>query len=129
MTKKEITGIRDLTFSRWVRAKLPDSSTGYCVSDLDFILWNWKSKKVIMIELKQRGGYPENFQSKMWSNINKWIKKGIDNEWKYLGFHLIQFENTEFINGKCYLNRKEISEKNLIDFLSLDLDSKIYIKN
>ena len=36
MTAKERTGMRDVKFSKWIREKLPDSNTGYSVSDLDF---------------------------------------------------------------------------------------------
>ena len=119
MTRKEITGIRDLTFSGWVRKKLPDSSTGFSASDLDFILWNWKTKKIMFLEIKTRNSKPRTGQKIMWKNINKWIIKGIDNNWTYLGFNLIQFENTNFEDGKCFLNYKEIKEKQLINFLSL----------
>jgi len=119
MTRKEVTRIRDLTFSSWIRKKLPDSSTGFSVSDLDFILWNWKTKKVMMLEIKTRNSKPRVGQKIMWQNINQWIKNGIDDDWKYLGFHLIVFEKTDFTDGKCYLNNKEITEKELINFLSL----------
>jgi len=120
MTRKEITGIRDLTFSRWIRKKLPDSSTGYSVSDLDFVLWNWKTKKVMMLEIKTRSDLPRKGQKYMWKNINNWMRKGVDDGWKYLGFNLIVFEKTDFLDGKCYLNNKEITEKELINFLSLE---------
>lgn len=119
MTRKEVTGIRDLTFSSWIRKKLPDSSTGFSVSDLDFILWNWKTKKVMMLEIKTRNSKPRKGQKIMWQNINQWIKNGIDDDWTYLGFNLIQFENTNFNDGKCFLNYEEIKEKELINFLSL----------
>jgi hypothetical protein len=120
MTRKEVTGIRDLGFSNWVRNKLPDSSTGYSASDLDFMLWNWKTKKIILLEIKTRKAIPRKGQHEIFKLINKWMKRGIDKDWKYLGFHLIQFENDEnFDNGKCYLNHNEISEIDLINFLSL----------
>lgn len=119
MTRKEITGIRSLDFSGWVRNKLPDSSTGYSASDLDFILWNWNTKKVMLLEIKTRNSYPKYGQKMMWKNINRWIINGIDSDWTYLGFHLIQFENSFFDNGKCFLDGKEITEKELITFLSL----------
>ena len=41
MTKPEITGKRDLTFSRWIRNNLPDSQDGFLVTDLDFLLCNY----------------------------------------------------------------------------------------
>lgn len=120
MTRKEITGIRSLDFSQWVREKLPDSSTGFCASDLDFILWNWKTKKVMFLEIKTRNSYPKYFQKSMYNNLHKWIKNGIDADWKYYGFHLIVFENTTFEDGKCYLDNEEISEQELIKFLSFN---------
>lgn len=120
MTRKETTGLRDLGFSNWIRSKLPDSSTGFSASDLDFMLWNWKTKKIIFLEIKTRNSKPREGQKKMFQLINKWMFRGIDKDWTYLGFHLIQFENDEnFDNGKCYLDYKEISEIDLITFLSL----------
>lgn len=120
MTRKEYLGTRDLSFSAWVRENLPDSSTGYCASDLDFFLWNWKTKKVIMLELKSYKSIPRKWQEIMWNNISKWIHNGIDETWTFLGYHLIQFEKTNFENGKCYLDGKEIKEQELINFLSLN---------
>lgn len=120
MTKKEITGIRDLTFSAWVRENLPDSSTGYMASDLDFIFWNYKTKKVMLIEIKTRSANVKTWQKIMWSNIDKWIKNGIDSDWTYLGFNFIQFERTNFEDGRCYLNGNEISELELIQVLNLE---------
>lgn len=118
MTRREITGVRSLEFSQWVRSKLPDSSTGFSASDLDFILWNWKSKKIMMLEIKTRNSYPRKGQKIMWKLINKWIKNGISDNWQYYGFNLIVFENTCFEDGKCYFNNKEITEQQLIEILS-----------
>lgn len=120
MTRKEITFQRPLDFSQWIRTKLPDSSTGYSASDLDFVLWNWKTNKVMLIEVKTRMAKPRAGQKMMWRRINKWIRKGIESDWKYLGFHLVQFENTIFEDGKCLLDNKEITEQDLITFLSMN---------
>jgi hypothetical protein len=119
MTRKELTGTRNLNFSGWIREKLPDSATGFSVSDLDFILWNWKHKKVMFLEIKTRNSRPRPNQKEMWRNLNRWVSKGIDEDWSYLGFHLITFEKTFFDDGKCFLNYNEINEENLIKFLSL----------
>lgn len=118
MTRKEITGIRSLDFSKWVRQKLPDSDTGFSASDLDFIIWNWKEKKVMFLEIKTRNAKIKKGQKMMWQHLHHWILKGIDKNWQYFGFHLIVFEKTNFEDGKCYLNHKEITEKQLIEFLS-----------
>jgi len=121
MTRKEVTGIRSLEFSDWVREKLPDSSTGYSASDLDFILWNWKEKKVMLLEIKTRMTMLRKGQDMMFRNISRWIKNGIDEGWEYKGFHLITFENTNFEDGKCFLDLKEINETDLIKFLSMPI--------
>ena len=57
----------------------------------------------------------------MLQNIHRWIKNGLDNGWKYHGYHLVTFEGDTFENGKVYLNKKETTEKDLIDFLSLEI--------
>lgn len=119
MTRKEITGIRSLDFSQWVRERLPDSNTGFSASDLDFILWNWKTKKVMFLEIKTRNSSIRKGQQMMWSNIHKWINKGIDNDWTYYGFHLITFENSNFSDGKVFFDNIEISEENLSLKLSM----------
>jgi len=119
MTRKEMTGKRSLDFSGWIRINLPDSSTGFSVSDLDFVLWNWKTRKVMLLEIKTRNATVKPFQHKMWCNIHNWIKNGIAKDWTYLGFNLITFENSFFTDGKCFLNKKEITEGELKIFLSL----------
>ena len=119
MTCKEKTGIRDLTFSKWIRENLPNSSTGFMVTDVDFIIYNYKSKKIIIVEIKTRNSEIKQWQRIFYKNLNRWIKNGIDNNWEYLGVHLIKFDNTNFENGNCYLDNKIIDDKSLIKFLSL----------
>lgn len=106
-------------FNSWVRNKLPDSSSGYSASDLDFILWNWKTKKYMLLEIKSRNAKCRTGQHYMWKNLHHWLKRGTTEDWEYKGFHLITFENTSFEDGKCYYDTKEITEIDLIKKLSL----------
>jgi hypothetical protein len=128
MTKREITNIRSLEFSAWVRSKLPDSSIGFSASDLDFIFWNWRVKTIMFVEIKTRSKQMAAYQRIMWATLDDWIKKGKYDNWKYYGFYLIEFENSWFDNGKCFLtkiefgnktDKTEISENELITFLSM----------
>lgn len=119
MTIIEYTNKRDLTFSGWIRKNLPDSSLGFLVSDIDFFIFNKTKKKALILEVKTRGGDIKDWQVKMYKNINSWIKKGIADDWQWLGVHLLQFENTNFNDGKVYLDRVEKTEKEIIEFLSL----------
>jgi len=120
MTQQEITGSRkgDLKFSQWIRDNLPDSSFGFMVTDLDFILYNYNTKKIMLLELKMRNANLKKWQENIFNNLSKWIKKGIDNDWTYLGFNIIKFQNQFFNDGDCYLNNRKITEIELKLFLS-----------
>ena len=113
MTRQEITKNRPLDFSGWIRTNLPDSSSGYLVSDLDFILYNYKTKKIALCEIKTRNKEIKTWQSMMFRFIHNCIKKGKPEDWCYLGFFLIRFENTFFSDGKVYLNNKLSSEEEI----------------
>ena len=120
MTRQEQTGNRehDLFFSEWIREKLPDSYTGYRCYDIDFVLWHKKLKQIMFIELKSYNTEVKSDQHLILAKLDKWIKKGIDEEWTYKGLHLIQFEKFNFENGEVFLNREEINEEELIKFLT-----------
>lgn len=120
MTKPEITGKRSLQFSDWIRKNLPDSSTGFAVTDIDFVLWNYKTKRMMILEIKLRKAVASYSQWSFYRLLNRWLKQSVDDGWTYLGINLIQFEKLDFSDGKCYLNYKEITEPELIKFLSME---------
>jgi len=104
--------------SDWTRKNLPDSSLGFMVTDLDFVLSNYKSKKIMLLEIKTRNSNIKEWQKRIFINLNRWIAKGIDEGWEYLGMHLIRFENTNFDDGLVYFDNKVLSEQELKDKLS-----------
>ena len=121
MTQQEHTGKRSLLFSVWIREKLPDSKTGFMVTNQDWIFWNYKERKLMLIEEKTRKG-----------NISPWFKRLIQEvlnpaltkyckeaEIDYRGYHLVQFENESPTDGKIYLDYREVSEEELQAFLSM----------
>ena len=120
-TKQETTGKRDLKFSQWIRDHLPPSREAFMVSDLDFILWNYKNKKMMFIEVKTNSHQPYQFQRIMFNHIAKWIKAGLpqcNDGWQFLGYHEIVFERKHFDDGQCWLNHQAVTEQELISFLS-----------
>lgn len=119
MTRQEFTNTRDLTFSKWIRANLPNSSTGYLVTDLDFVIFNYVSKNLLLMEVKTRGSKLKYWQSELFNLLDKCLKEGIKAPYNYLGFHLISFENANFKDGKVYLDNKESSEAEIENILSL----------
>lgn len=114
-TRPEITGCRDLTFSRWIRGNLPSSDTGCIVSDLDFIISNYKTKRLMLLETKTRNTDLRVWQKRLFKDLDSWIRQGIENDkrWVYLGFHTIKFENTFFNDGKVYFDVRETTEEKL----------------
>ena len=120
MTRPELTSKRDLTFSGWIREKLPDSSNGYMVSDLDFILYNYKEKICMLLEIKTRNSNLKDWQRRLFANLSKWIEKGIDSDWLFGGFHVVKFENSFFHDGKCWYDDREINEQELVKILSFN---------
>jgi hypothetical protein len=113
MTRPEYSHKRDLTMSGWIREKLPDSSFGFLVTDLDFILYNWQTKKIMLLEIKTHNKEIATWQLNIFNNIAKWIEIGIDKDWEFCGFHIIKFENTFFNDGKVYFNNKLSTEEEI----------------
>ena len=120
MTRKENSGYRDLTFNNWVRENLPDSSTGFMVSDIDFFMYNYKTKRCMFLETKSHLSRMKEWQKRMYNTLSLWVENGIDKEWTFYGYHVLTFENTDFSNGKAYLDGNEATEQQIIDFLSMN---------
>ncbi|MBA7589471.1 hypothetical protein ES708_31556 [subsurface metagenome] len=144
MTKPEITGSRegdlrflrwlkekfpgieidekdkDLRVSIWIRSKLPDSrKEGLRVEDVDFDLYNDKTKRMMLLEVKTRNAEVEFPQDEIFKDLHRWIKKGIKSSiWNYLGFHSIKFEKEFFGGGKCFWDKAETTEEELINQFS-----------
>lgn len=111
------------SLSDWIRKNCPPSQNSFCVSDLDFILWNYSTKKVIMLEVKTRNAGVKDWQKIMWSNLRKWIQRGIDDDWTFFGFHCIRFEKTSFQDGLCFFDNHQISEDELKEILSMEYET------
>jgi len=110
----------DVELSDWIREKLPLPSTGYGVTDVDLALYSWKSNRFMLIEVKKKMFEIKFAQRSFFAMLNKRLRKTPTetDDWEYLGFHLITFENTFFHDGKVFLDHIEVSEQELIDFLS-----------
>lgn len=123
MTKPERTYDRPLEFNLWIKDNLPDSNNGFRVSDLDFILYNRKNNRLMLLEVKTRRGYVEPWQRQLFDLLDSLIKSGTkDYQVEYLGLHYLIFTGeTPFEDGsKCRLDGKTISEEHLIKFLSMN---------
>lgn len=116
---------RELAFSDWIREKLPDTNTGFMSLDIDHVLFNFKTKKLLIIECKthkikfnSKVEFGQRFFLKMVKKVFMQLPKLIDG-WIFDDIHLIQFDAYDFKTGKCYFDNVEISESDLIKKLSL----------
>ncbi len=103
-------------FGLWLRKKTDiDSKLGFIATNLDYFWKNWKTGKFMLIEEKRYMAEPKYFQTKIFAQLDNAFK----NDPLYCGFHLIQFENTGPEDGKIYLDKKEITEVELIRLLKM----------
>ena len=130
-TKPEKAGARDhdMFFSKWIRKNLKDSYDGYRCYDIDFVLWDKNKKQIRIIELKSFNKELKSDHKLMLNLFHKQFIKGMDKGWIYKGLHLITFEKNNFKDGKVYLNKKEISESELINFLNFDIEENQLLIN
>jgi hypothetical protein len=120
MVRTEMTGVRSLGFSGWIRENLPDTQTGYGVTNIDWVFWNYKTRVLLLAEEKTHGGHLRNFLARLMSEV-------IDPALKafcptvgivYLGFHVVRFENETPADGKIWWDNEELTEAGLKDRLT-----------
>lgn len=108
MTRPEHTNGRDLTFSKWLREHGPDSSTGYSVTDLDYVIWNWSpgNERMMIVEVKTYGKALSTGQKMQMRRLDDWIRAGIaatGAAYRYYGFLVVTFEGTTFDDGAVWV--------------------------
>lgn len=118
MTRQELTGERNLFFSGWIRNNLPSSESGFTATDLDFFLRNYKTKSLMLIEVKTHGGTMHFGQKESLTLLNQIIERGCPADWRYYGFHVITFAGTDFTDP-VYFDGQLIAEDELITMLSI----------
>lgn len=104
----EIYGTRDLAFSAWVLQNLPDTGTGFMVSDIDFFMFNHKTKKALL----------RPFQVRMYAMLDKALSSISEDGYEWLGCHVLKFENSGFHDGLAWLDGRLVSEAEVKIFLS-----------
>jgi len=122
MTKPEITGLRDFKFSHWIRKNLPDSRTGFLVTDIDFVLFSSKTRSLMLLEVKTKNFEFSQWQKNIFNLIDALLHRNAKHQGvNYLGFHVVTFtgEQCDFITAECYFDKEQVSEDRLRELLSI----------
>jgi len=107
-------------FGLWLR-KQPeiDSRLGFVTTNIDYIWQNYKTGKWMIIEEKRYMADLTYSQKKQMETLARSISD--DN---CVGFNLLQFENTSPDDGKIYLNYREITKQELVNFLMFNYEDR-----
>jgi len=120
--REEQTFKRDLEFSQWVRHTLRKPSTGFVATDIDFFFQDYKNSKLMLIEVKTRGGDQRWSQKKQFQELDALVKKGAEFYGRdYWGLHIIKLSGrTPDDSSEIYLDDKLVTRKQLISFLNFE---------
>jgi hypothetical protein len=116
---------QDTQFGSWLRNHQAFDASEYNMSagNVDWIISRWSF--FMMIEEKRRMKEMTKAQFHLYKKLNKLCLP--DND--YYGFHLLQFEGTSPRDGRIYINKNEVTERQLITFLRFEYPKTWYLES
>lgn len=104
----------------WVRQYLRDSSDGLSVTNLDFIIEDFKHKKIQLLEEKQQGGNLHRGQLLTFNVLDQCLEKVAPRVgYEYCGFFVLQFPKGATMPGPgMKMNGQTITNEQLRDHLN-----------
>lgn len=107
-------------FSNWLFSSLPSSSEGTIISNIDYVICDYKTKKFFLLELKTKGNQMQQRQKNLYNMIHKRLRRtneGVD-DWKFVWTFCVQFAWTNFYDGPVTIRwtnilKKQVDEETL----------------
>ena len=106
-------------FSNWLNSNMPKVSEWYFISNIDYLLFNHRSKKFILIELKTQANNLTVWQKNMYNMLHKrFIATNWTDWYNYIWTYLITFNWANFsdwfvsIKGNL-INKNRVEEDEL----------------
>ena len=62
-------------FSNWLFGNLPSSAEGTIISNIDYVICDYKTKKFFLLELKTRGNQMQPRQKNLYNMIHKRLRR------------------------------------------------------
>lgn len=110
-------------FGIWVREYIRNSNQGICVTNLDFVIEDFRKKKIMLLEEKQNGGVIHKGQFLTFDVLDFALRKSTPKSgYEYWGFFLLQFPRGCTMPGPgMTLNGKLITAEELQAHLNFEL--------
>lgn len=91
---------------------------GFTFTDVDGLFRNYLKRTIGFVEVKTYGNNLSYHQDQLFEQLDEIFRKGITENWTYIGRFTLKFEKDSFESGLAYLNNQEISETEFINFLN-----------
>lgn len=96
-------------------ANLPSSTEGTIISNIDYVICDYKTKKFFLLELKTRGNQMKPRQRWLYNMIHKRLRRtneGVDDR-KFVWTYCVSFAWTNFYDGPVTIEGTNIIKKTI----------------
>ena len=115
MSSNEFTSKYEQFFSNRLFSSLPSSAEGTIISNIDYVICDYKTKKFFLLELKTRGNQMQQRQKGLYNMLHKRLlrtNKGVD-DWTFVGTYCVSFAWTNFYDGPVTIQGTGIIKKTI----------------
>jgi len=116
MSSNEFISKYEQYFSNRLHENLPPSSEGIVISNIDFVICNYETKKFILLELKTCWKTMERRQRWLYNMLHKRLMyaNNID-EWKFMWTFLVTFEGKTFQDWSVWIEGSNLKSTYIFD--------------
>jgi len=115
MSSNEFTSKYEQFFSNRLFSNLPSSSEGTIISNIDYVICDYKTKKFFLLELKTRGNQMQQRQKWLYNMLHKRLlrtNKWVD-DWTFVWTYCVSFAWTNFYDGPVTIQWTGIIKKTI----------------
>lgn len=104
-------------FSNWLSENMPPVSNWYFISNIDYLLFNYFTKKFVLLELKTRWNNITEWQKNMYNMLHKRLSATNWTDWYiYIWTYLITFTWDDFYDWIVSVKWSWINRVNLQEY-------------
>lgn len=113
MYSNEFTSKYEQYFSNWLFKSLPSSSEWTIISNIDYVICDYKTKKFFLLELKTKWNQMQQRQKGLYNMIHKRLRRtnGWVDDREFVGTYCICFSGTTFWDSSVTIQWTNIRKK------------------